>query len=189
MIIYLVRHTPADAPTGVIYGRTDVPVNSAYNTLLPLIRHKLPSHSITLCYSSPLRRCLELAQDLCPMLQVQVEPRLQELDFGDWEMKTWDTIDQQQAKYWGDHFVDTPCPNGESFKQLHSRVMDFWQELHTLPEDAVVLVVTHAGVIRSILSDVTCRPLSDMFNIQVGTGSITKLVSTNGTDQLAFTNQ
>ena len=123
------------------------------------------------------------------MLEVTTDPRLMELNFGDWEMKTWDTIDQEQAKQWGDHFVNTACPGGESFEQLHARVSNFWQEIHKQPDDAIVLVVTHGGVIRSILSDVMGKPLGDMFGIKVDLGGITKLVSTNGTDQLVFANQ
>jgi alpha-ribazole phosphatase len=112
-----------------------------------------------------------------------------ELNFGEWEMKTWDTIDQEKAAYWGDHFVETPCPGGESFEQLHARANSFWQELRSQPDDAVILISTHAGVIRAILSDITSTPLKDIFDIKVNAGSITKLVSANGTDQLEFTNQ
>jgi alpha-ribazole phosphatase len=189
MVIYLVRHTPTDIPPGVIYGQTDVPVNGAYDTLMPMIRRKLPVQDITASYSSPLRRCYDLARDICPLLETKTDPRLMELNFGDWEMKTWDTIDQEKAAYWGNHFVETPCPGGESFEQLHLRVNSFWRELHKQPEDAVVLISTHAGVIRAILSDVTDTPLKDMFDIKVSAGSITRLARTNGTDQLVFANQ
>ena len=102
------------------------------------------------------------------------DPRLQELDFGDWEGKNFDDIEADVLQHWMDNFVTAAPPNGENFENLYQRAGDFWQEL--LATDAEqVLVITHAGVIRALLARALNMPLASSFQLRVDSGSVHKL--------------
>lgn len=169
-MIYLVRHTSVAVPSGLCYGRSDVPLADSYPEEFENVRAKLPED--LRYFSSPASRCLTLARDLSS--DVQVDDRLQELDFGAWEMRPWDTLGPE-AVQWGEHFVTMRCPSGESFADLEKRVLAFWQQLIMRETDKSLAIITHAGVIRAILAHVQHKPLARAFSIEVGYGQVIPL--------------
>jgi alpha-ribazole phosphatase len=92
-------------------------------------------------YSSPLQRCRRLAEALHPA--PHFDARIREIDFGEWEMQPWDSLDRRLLDAWAaDPFHFAP-PGGEPVAALRARVAAFLAEL---PEEAVL--VAHAGVIK-----------------------------------------
>jgi broad specificity phosphatase PhoE len=77
---------------------------------------------------------------------VLMDDRIKELNFGDWEMMMYDEIDDPNIKNWHTHFVDTPIPGGESFRDIYNRVSSF---LDSLKESGAknVLIFAHGGVL------------------------------------------
>jgi alpha-ribazole phosphatase len=75
-----------------------------------------------------------------------MDDRIKELNFGDWEMMMYDEIDDPNIKNWHTHFVDTPIPGGESFRDIYNRVSSF---LDSLKESGAknVLIFAHGGVL------------------------------------------
>jgi alpha-ribazole phosphatase len=72
-----------------------------------------------------------------------------ELNFGNWEGKYWNDIDQTpEAKAWFADYVNTPAPGGESYAQLIQRCRIFIKELKTSNQKNVC-IVTHGGPIRA----------------------------------------
>ena len=168
MEIYLIRHTTPVLTPGLIYGRTEVLLTETFDQELILIKQKLPE-KFDAIYCSPSLRCIALAEQINPKFITDI--RLTELNFGDWEGKTWDTVDQIQLQFWMDDFVNVCVPGGESMVQMHDRVKEFWQEL-TAKSYQKVAIVTHAGVIRLILSIVRKIALDKVFEIKVGYGEV-----------------
>jgi len=169
--VYLLRHTALDIPAGVCYGQSEMPLAASYNQELAQVRRVLSTTTMDICFSSPLQRCRRLAEDLHP--DVAIDDRLLELNFGDWEMVRWEDMDRTQAAFWGNHFVTQRCPGGESFADLHQRVMGFWNELAARPPAENILVVTHGGVIRSILAHARRLPLEAAFAENIPYGAVT----------------
>lgn len=171
MNVYLIRHTRVAVQRGVCYGRSDVRLAQTFDEELVRLREKLPG-TFHVVYSSPLSRCVRLAE--CLSSSVHVDARLQEYDFGQWEMMRWDDIDKEEP--WFSDFVNTPAPDGESFAQMYERVATFWQEV-IVPlrgyED--VAIVTHAGVIRALLALILEMPLSNTFQLSISNASVTNL--------------
>ena len=168
MEIYLIRHTTPVLTPGLIYGRTELLLCETFMQELNIIKEKLPN-DFDIVYSSPALRCTELAREITP--DFQTDYRLTELDFGDWEGKTWDTVDQLQLQLWMDDFVNVCVPGGESMVQMHDRVKEFWQEL-TVKSEQKIAIITHAGVIRLILSIVREIALDKVFEIKVDYGEV-----------------
>ena len=187
MDIYLIRHTKTDTPQGLCYGQSDVPLADSFAVEAQRIRGKLSGLSDDcLVISSPLSRCLRLAESLQKTLIT--DSRLQEVNFGRWENRSFDDIDPTQLKHWTDHFVTIPPPDGESFGALCQRVSEFWLELlANAPADQVVLV-THAGVIRALYAHVLQLLPAHAFKIRVDAGSVHKLRHSNQYTYIDYVN-
>ncbi|OJV12363.1 MAG: alpha-ribazole phosphatase [Dyadobacter sp. 50-39] len=171
MEVYLIRHTtPVFAP-GLIYGRTELLLHADFPSELDAVRTRLGT-GFDIVYSSPAFRCTELARAISPAFSTDF--RLQELDFGEWEGKTWDTVDQEALQLWMDDYVNVRTPGGESMMQMYARVREFWMELGQSGGGKAV-VVTHAGVIRLILSIVDQIPLNRVFDIKIAYGEVIRV--------------
>jgi alpha-ribazole phosphatase len=171
MEIFLIMHTPPAVDKGFIYGRTDVLLADSFEAEKELIKTKLPD-SIDHVFSSPSSRCTLLAHQI--KASFETDKRLMELDFGLWEGKTWGTIDRLESERWMEDFINNRPPEGETLHEMKSRVMEFWNELLLLPYQRIA-IITHAGVIRLILTEVKATPLHSLFDIPVNYGDVITL--------------
>lgn len=171
MEVYLIRHTTPVLVPGLIYGRKNLRLHDDFPAELEAVKQKLQI-DLDVVYSSPAFRCTELARALSPGFIT--DGRLQELNFGDWEGQTWDIVDQQALQEWMYDYVNACVPGGESMIQMHARVTAFWRDLF-LSEFKKAAIVTHAGVIRLILSMVRQIELKEVFNIKVAYGEVVRI--------------
>ncbi len=177
MEIYLVRHTETVCEKGICYGQSDVGLQEPYATVFETILKQLPEEAVL--YSSPLQRCVLLAnyiKENSKINSIQEDSRLLEMNFGDWEMKNWDVIPPDDFTPWMNDFVNVRVPNGESFVDLHDRVNDFLDNELQKNNSKPVIIVAHAGVIRSILCRISNLPLKDAFQNKVDFGSVIKVL-------------
>lgn len=187
MDIYLIRHTKTDTSAGLCYGCTDVSLAHSFNDEKLRVLQKLPQITDNCCvFSSPLNRCLQLAQSFG--VPVAVDSRLQEVDFGEWENQPFADINPELLKDWTENFVLLSPPNGESFSVLCQRVGHFWDELIGFPIAGPILIITHAGVIRALLAHVLQLPPANAFKFRVDCGSIHKLRHVNNYTYIDYLN-
>ena len=146
MLVYLVRHTPVDVPTGVCYGRSNVGLHADWRQHVAAVRARLPVDQLSgdNVYSSPLSRCVLLAQELSD--SVRQDELLREMDFGDWELNAWDAVPRQDIDRWLEDLANTRAPGGEALGDVYARATRFLSWLGERPHD-VAFVVTHGGVI------------------------------------------
>lgn len=171
MDIYLIRHTKTNTTNGLCYGQSDVPLAATFTEEVRALHGKLPELSKnSLVISSPLQRCLALAQTF--QLPVQVDHRLLEINFGEWENLLFDEIDEALLKNWTENFVSIPPPQGETFGDLYRRAGEFWDELLATTQAEQVFLITHAGVIRALFAHVLQLPLTNAFKFCVDNGSV-----------------
>ena len=143
MILHLIRHPKPVVESGICYGRLDLEAENAA-TVAERLRAELPPGLPV--WSSPLRRCRTLAEYLHPA--PQVDERLVEMDFGRWEGLRWDAVPRAELDAWAADIAGYAPPGGESPRALQGRALDFVASL-TVPE---AVIVTHAGVIRTLLA-------------------------------------
>lgn len=165
MNLYLIRHTKVNVKPGICYGQTDVETTASFIDEANQIKEQLSYISFDKVYSSPLKRCKQLTEFLFDQ-DIIFDERLKELNFGDWEMQEWDQIKDPEYFHWMNNYIDVPCLNGESFTDLHQRVKNFMNELVSKDYKNVV-IISHGGPIRSILTLINHYDLKDAFNFQV----------------------
>ena len=176
MEIYLVRHTETACEKGICYGQSDVNIAEPFEVVFETIVKQLPSEAIV--FSSPLKRCVVLAkyiQNNIKTISYLEDKRLMEMNFGDWEMKNWNDILPEQLNPWMQDFVNIPASNGESFVELHQRVENFLDDLSSKKINEPIVVICHAGIIRSILCHHSSLPLKDAFQNKVDFGQVIKI--------------
>lgn len=167
MEIYLIRHTTPFVKQGICYGQTDLELDVSFKQEASEVLKKMPQ-SVDVVYSSPLKRCSKLAALIDETYLI--DPRLIELNFGNWELQAWDEIPSTEIESWYRDFVNTPAFNGESYLELSKRAFSFFEEIISLNYKSIA-VVTHSGVIRALLSFYYNIPLEksfDAFSIPYG---------------------
>lgn len=145
MEVVLIRHTSVAVPKGTCYGQTDVPVAETFESEAAVTKHNLGDEPFDAVYSSPLMRARKLAS-YCGYTDPTVDDRLKEMNMGDWEMRRFDDISDENLKKYYDDFLHTPTTNGESFEQLYARVAAFLDVLKTKNYRRVA-VFAHGGVL------------------------------------------
>ena len=149
--LILVRHAPVAEP-GRLFGRTDVAARVDPAAVLAL-REALPRPARLI--SSPARRCRETAAAIWPDLSPETDARLWEQDFGDHDGLPFAEIPDIGPLSGPDLACWVP-PGGESFADVCARTAPALAEHGAAACDAgPVVLVVHAGVIRSALSQVT----------------------------------
>lgn len=181
MEIYLIRHTTPDIAKGICYGQTDLDITDTFEQEVMSIKPYLPGNIRTI-YSSPLQRCRKLAEALFPQHNVQLHNDLMELNCGSWEMQPWNEIPKTEIQPWMDDFVNVQVPDGESYVQMHDRVVKRFEWIGRQSETAVI--VAHGGVLRSILTHITHTPLKESFDVfTCHYGCVVKIYPENGVYQ------
>ncbi len=174
MKVHLLRHTKPDIEGGICYGQSDIGLSKSFIEDQLTIKNSLENIAFDGVFSSPLKRCMELAQFLCPeAIEIKSDDRLMEMNFGEWEMLSWQDISKSsEAQNWFDDYVHVKCPGGESFMDVHKRVQDFFTMLKKQSLFKQPLIVTHAGVIRAAFCIINNKNLKESFELKIGFGEL-----------------
>ena len=100
---------------------------------------------------------------------MKVLPELDEIHMGAWDGLSFESIRQDFPDAYaerGRRFADFRPPNGENFSDVADRAMTALGALST--ESQPTLILTHAGVIRSVLCRLTGRSMDDLFFFRPG---------------------
>lgn len=130
--------------------------------------------------SSPLRRCAEFAAELAARLEVplEIDERLREAGFGVWEGRSADEIRAADpggiARFYQDPLHSRPA-GAEPLEQFSRRVIAAFEDVARRSGYRHSLLVTHAGVIRTVIAHVLGAPLASIYRISVQTASITRI--------------
>ncbi|MFH0702917.1 MAG: alpha-ribazole phosphatase [bacterium] len=184
MEIYLIRHTSPNIEKGICYGQSNIDLSTDFEKEFEVINKNLQNIEDLFFYSSPLKRCSALAKYLSKSSFIS-DKRLMEINFGDWELKNWDSINKKDFQLWVDDFVSVSCPNGESFNDLYLRSINFFEEL-IKKNHKKVAIITHAGVMRSIISYILEIPLKKSVLLKIDYGSILKIRIINQVIEIEF---
>lgn len=130
MELYLIRHTSVAVAKGTCYGITDVALNDTFESEAEEVKARLEGLRFDAAFTSSLSRAVRLAA-YCGYADAEKDERLKELNFGEWEMKSFDYLYANDVRFreWceGD-YVNLPSPGGESLAQQMERFRQFVEE-------------------------------------------------------------
>ena len=155
--ILFIRHAETEM-AGTFCGHSDPELNARGQDQVRDLIDRLRDENFATVYTSDLRRAYATGSSLSAAFGVDchVRPALREIDFGRWEGLNWKEIEERDENYarrWSTEYPNLPAPGGESFSDFERRVIGEVEFLSTKANaaDSPILVVTHAGVLRTVL--------------------------------------
>jgi len=177
--IVLIRHGETDWNKGRrIMGHQAIPLNETGQEQIHRLREHLLSVPFDTIFTSPMARASESAELLRGSREIPIieEPALAEINYGSWVGKTFDEV---KAHPEFDNYYRRPSeveiPEGETFKDVVSRVQDFIEGLRAEGRSRVVAAVSHADVIKVALMQCLALPLDEIHRIRIDNGSYSVL--------------
>ncbi|MFP5209469.1 MAG: histidine phosphatase family protein [Acidobacteriota bacterium] len=172
------RHGVTDM-TGRLCGHSDPPLNSAGRAQIERAVSLLPTRP-DVVFTSDLLRARESAQILAARfgVPVQTSPGLREIDFGAWEGLSWQEVEQRfpaESKTWMDRFPAGVIPAGERYDVFVDRVKREMDFLVVQAQANALIAVTHAGFIRTALTEIYGTASDEAFRLSGEYGAILDL--------------
>lgn len=178
MNIYLIRHGRQSSPL----CNVNVDLAEEGKKQAHLLGKRLKSYNIDALYSSNLIRAVETAGILNEYLKLDhiIREEIREISFGFLEGKSNDEIEKEFGDFKQKQLLlqeDIPYPGGECGREVFDRAMETVGEIiHS--DKSNVVVVTHGGVIRALVSGLLGLDMSKklLLGISLENTSITHLV-------------
>jgi probable phosphoglycerate mutase len=155
--IYLARHGETErSEADVYYGRSSSPLTALGKRQSELLAHRLRLHALRAIYSSPLDRCIYLAELVATPLQLTpiVVPELTEIDHGQWEGLSRQEVEARHGTEYVRWTMDPASASpsgGESGYAVASRVIPIVASIAERHRGESVLLVGHNTVNRIVL--------------------------------------
>ncbi|MCK4401312.1 alpha-ribazole phosphatase [bacterium] len=158
--IFIVRHGQTSGNRALKYfGITDIELNEEGVIQAGLVSKRLEKERISRIYSSSLKRAIKTAEIIAKPHRISVELKedLREINFGDWEGLSFQEIQKSyphKFSKWQNNIMSFTMPQGESISKLKERVETCFSEILNSARENNVVIVTHGGPIKIILSKI-----------------------------------
>jgi probable phosphoglycerate mutase len=147
-------------------GISDVRLNETGLREAQALARRALTERPDLIVCSPLTRAVETAQSVAEAcgLELLVDRRLREVDFGEWEGRTLEEIrtsDPLAVEQFEADPVEHGFPGGEPLPEAAWRALEALRELDVGRPGQKILVVAHNTLIRLVLCSLLGVPLKD----------------------------
>jgi len=161
-------------------GVSDVPLSARGALQAQRLAARLARESIGFIYSSDLERAWQTAARIAAEqgVPVRAEPRLREMDFGEWEGLTYAEIQERQPQAlarWERDPSGVAPPGGEHLMHLAARVQAMLEGLRQHNDAETVLLVSHGGPLRVLLCLALGLAPSEHWCFRLDPGSVSEL--------------
>lgn len=165
--LWLVRHGQTDWNLERRYqGHSDVPLNATGLQQASLAAEALAGRHYAAIYSSDLRRARTTAEIIAQRLGMEVilDPRLREVNFGAWEGLVAAQIHERFPVAWNARLTDTQHarpPGGESVQDVAERMWAALDEFTARQPHHPLIVVSHGLALATVRCRVQGVPLAN----------------------------
>lgn len=169
--VYLLRHGHVDNGHEKKYlGRTDIPLDEVGIEQAKALHAYFETISIDAVFTSPLKRCMQTTEIICESKSLHYETveAFAEIDMGDWENVPMAQIQSAYPELYaqrGENLEYFTPPYGESFHDVAGRARYAFGAIVRHAKGSI-LIVAHAGVNRTILTDILGISVNDMLHIE-----------------------
>jgi len=167
----LVRHGQTDWNLeGRYQGQSDVPLNKNGREQAQSLIETLGDRNFSVVYTSDLSRARETAEPIAKALNIplRVDPRLREINQGEWEGVLVDDIKARYAELWAQRTIDPASvrpPGGETVSEVAERVYAALDDIvRRFPADNV-LVISHGLSIATAICRAQDIPVGQAYTV------------------------
>jgi alpha-ribazole phosphatase len=169
--VWLIRHgETTHHARGRCYGSLDVVLSPTRVGQMQAVARCIPSGELAAIYCSPRTRCRHSAeiiasQQTCPVTVVE---ELAELNFGDFEGRTYNEIAAAHPELYAEWMANPTkvhFPGGESFAEMWKRVSTAVAKLRATHAALTFGIVAHEGVNRIVLAEALGLSAENIFRI------------------------
>ena len=117
------------------------------------------------------------------LLVLQVQPLLQEMCFGDWELRHPFELKASEAEgyaLWCQDRQTAKVPQGEPFCDFTQRIRQAMRQLYQMPPDSRLAIVAHQGSLSLMLAMMLKLAPADMWRFPFKQGCVCEVELTNG---------
>ena len=173
-MIAFVRHgeTPPNR-AGLLLGRSDAALTEHGRAQAERLAKTLAGLGVERVLTSPLRRARDTAAPIAAACDrtVEVDERLVEIDYGEWEGSPFGDLDPAVVTRWRREGSFAP-PGGESLEVVAGRVAGFCQEWL---DDRFVVAVSHVSPIKAAVTWTLRVPPELAWRMRLDVASITRI--------------
>jgi len=179
MKFILVRHGETMANIGKVYsGWSNYDITEKGKLQIKILAEELRAYKVDTIYASSLGRTMETANEIAKIIgkEVVVDDNLKEINFGVFDGKTAKEIEEDypnEWKSWINDYESYRIPEGECLRDVLNRVKGF---IDSIKEDeGTCIMVSHGGVIQSIITYLLDLELNKMWHFQCPPGGYVEI--------------
>ncbi|NJK40196.1 MAG: histidine phosphatase family protein [Acaryochloridaceae cyanobacterium SU_2_1] len=150
-------------------------------------------------YTSPLRRAQQTTQEILAALQSDLpcpipvcpHPDLKEIDLPQWAGRPYTEVREtlaDQYRCWIEHPHEFEMERRHPVRDLYAQAQRFWQEVLPRHRGKTLVVVSHGGTIRALLSTALGIDCRYFHSLQQSNGGISQLSFQSGRANLEIMN-
>lgn len=179
--LILVRHgVTVCNEGGALSGFKDSILSEKGKSQASKIAEYLKDEDIDKIYTTPLSRTKDTIKKLAEIKNIQTEETslLNEINFGDFEGLSFKVIEEkypEEVEKMIKEGFEYKYPNGESLEDTFTRVKNEMSKIINDNDNSTVLICSHGGTIRNIISYLICNDYKYHWNFKIDNGSITEI--------------
>ncbi|WP_029696895.1 adenosylcobalamin/alpha-ribazole phosphatase [Franconibacter pulveris 601] len=177
MKLWLVRHGQTEANVAGLYsGHSETVLTTRGIQQAQAVGEMLKAVPFDKVLCSSLGRAQHTAKLIVAgrSLTPEVEPLLNEMHFGDWEMRHHRDLQREDAANyaaWCADWQNVVPTNGEGFQAFSLRVEQLITRLHTMNDAQNVLLVSHQGVLSLLIARLMQMPSASLWHFLIEQGA------------------
>ncbi|MFN3668970.1 MAG: histidine phosphatase family protein [Brevundimonas sp.] len=181
--LFLVRHGVHDQLRGRLCGRSPgVRLSEAGVAEADAAGRRLAREGVELVLTSPMDRTRQTAERIAQACgaPLAIEEALMEIDFGEWNGRTFDSLEGDPLwRTWNQERDTARPPAGESMAEVQAR-LSAWLDRIARSGVGAVAAVSHADVIKAAVGLSTGLSMRFHDRFEVNPGSVTTLALGQG---------
>jgi broad specificity phosphatase PhoE len=178
MKLIFVRHGKTDWNVRHInQGRIDIPLNKKGREQARKVALCLRSEPIDIIYSSNLKRAKRTAIETAKFhkIPVRYSNLITERKFGRLEGMPREEYKKIIEKSGIPKYLYRPPGGGENYMDIQKRVKKFLSMIKKKHANETVLIVSHQGIIRTLITILTKKPIHTVYEIEQNTAAVSMI--------------
>ncbi|KKX31516.1 histidine phosphatase family protein [Rhizobium sp. LC145] len=179
---FLVRHAAHDDVGRFLAGRKEgITLGAAGKEQARRLGQRMQREKISAVHTSPRERTRETAVAIataCGLGEPEITDALDEVNFGDWSGKTFETLDADPSwRRWNTIRSLARTPGGETMLDVQRRALELIATLAAGDGGGRLVLVSHADVIKAAVSHVLGLPIDAWPRFDIAPASVTSIAA------------